>query len=122
MTLAPGRRGSTYGYWWIPDESPGGPGSPELWADEAALGFLAAGGEPGITVIADTRGRSGPVPLRWAGARLRFGCPPGEGYRPVTYRVVSRCFGPVNLGRPYYVLKLVDYCGPWGTEEDARRG
>lgn len=112
MTLAPGRRGRTYGYWWIPDESPGGIGSPEMWADEAALGFLAAGREPGITVIPDMRNTSEPGLLRWSGARLRFGGPPGEEYRPVTYKVVSRCYGPVNLGRPYYVLKLVGYSGP----------
>jgi hypothetical protein len=101
MTHHRNRQGR-HGAWWIPDEAPGGLGSPELWMDEAALDMYRRGdAEPAVIV----RHNSAVSMIGLVGAVVRFETYPGLEV-PVVYTVVSRQTSRANLGRPYYVLKL----------------
>lgn len=83
---------SRHGQWQVTDESPGRPGDPEIWVDEAWLD-------------AYTRGS---VRLRGEliGAIVRAEQPAPGG--TVVYRVISRRWSQANDGRPYYVLAWPD--------------
>lgn len=99
--------------WWIPDESPGGIGDPEVWIDAATLDEYG-GKSPELirSVLAGNGG--GP----WIGSVLRFGkiphahLPAGvldRGYPDsVIYMIVARRFSAANHGRPYYVARVPD--------------
>lgn len=100
-------RQGRHGPWWIADESPGGLGSAEIWADESALDMYARGdAEPAVTV---TGGRhyDDPAGNWWAGAVIRFNVYPGLAH-PVVYKIISRRWSQANGGRPYYVLAWPD--------------
>jgi hypothetical protein len=98
---------------WIPDESPGGIGDPEVWIDAQALDEQS-GKDP--RMIAGVLAGNGGGP--WIGALLRFGKVPHR--RPpqqvfdkdypdsVIYMVVARRFSQANAGRPYYVARVPD--------------
>lgn len=99
------------GPWWIPDESPGGIGDPEVWIDAMALDEY--GGRDAWlarTVLAGNGG--GP----WIGSMLRFSqVPRGQIAREVrdpaapgvVYMIASRRWErDVNHGRPYYVARI----------------
>lgn len=97
-------RQGAHGLWWIPDESPGKLGDPEIWVDESAMDMYARGdAAPAVTV-------TGSRDSNWhGGAIIRFSSTPGfGGAGPFVYQVVSRRFGPGNLNRPYYVLRWPD--------------
>ena len=93
--------------WWIPDESPGGIGDPEVWIDAATLDEYG-GKSPELirSVLAGNGG--GP----WIGSMLRFGkVPHGSAPRQVpdaVYMIVARRFSAANHGRPYYVARVPD--------------
>ena len=92
--------------WWIPDESPGGLGDPEIWIDEAALDMYARGdAEPAVTVTPPA-GRDPRITSR-AGAVIRFNQYPGMP-APVVYVIAVRRWSRANGGRPYYVCKWPD--------------
>lgn len=100
-------RQGAHGPWWIPDESPGKLGDPEIWVDESAMDMYGRGdADPAVTVTGGRRyeDQSGNW---WVGAVVRFDVYPGLGTSCV-YRVISRRFGPENLNRPYYVLRWPD--------------
>lgn len=105
-------RPGAHGPWWIPDESPGKLGDPEIWMDESALDMYGRGdAEPAIAVIPVNRDDFTADEKQhgtwWVGAVIRFGVYPGLG-GPCVYKVISRRFGPGNLNRPYYVLRWPD--------------
>ena len=92
------RRPARWGIWWIPDEAPGGLGSPELWMDEAALeGYLRGDAAPAVTA-ARVHARS------LVDALVRFDFVPALA-GPAVYIVDIRRTSTANLNRPYYVLK-----------------
>lgn len=100
-------RQGTHGPWWIPDESPGKLGDPEIWVDESAMDMYGRGdAAPAVTVTggnyADKAGSW------WGGAVIRFSAYPGKCETPVIYAVVSRQTSTANLNRPYYVLRWPD--------------
>jgi hypothetical protein len=86
-----------WGWWWIPDEAPGGIGGPELWMDSAALDSYGHDGGPLVTV-------SPASPGTWIDALVRFSGFPGL-EAPCVYIVDVRRTSGANLNRPYYVLK-----------------
>lgn len=92
--------------WWIPDEAPGGLGSPELWMDEAALDMYGQGDAAPAVTVRPEPGRQ-QAAVSWIGAIVLFSTHPGPEY-PVLYVVESRQTSPANASRPYYVLKRPD--------------
>lgn len=84
--------------WWIPDESPGGLGDPEVWIDAQALDHHGGMHPPLIRDVLKGNG-GGP----WIGQLIRFGRYPGTAAADVTYMVVARRHSQANGGRPYYV-------------------
>jgi hypothetical protein len=91
--------------WWIPDESPGGLGDPEIWADEAAIDMYARGDAAPAVTIRLSPGADG---LSLHGAIVRFGRHREDLYPPVAYRITCRRWSTCNAGRPYYVLRWPD--------------
>ena len=100
------------GAWWIPAESPGGIGDPEIWIDAVALDNYGGMHPPLVRFVLAGNG-GGP----WIGQLLRFGKVPGN--RPpqlvldrdyadsVVYMVVARRWDQAhNDGRPYYVARV----------------
>jgi hypothetical protein len=90
--------------WWIPAESPGGIGDPEVWIDAATLEEYG-GKNPELvqSVLAGNGG--GP----WIGALLRFGkVPQAPAAGCIIYMIVARRFSAANAGRPYYVARVPD--------------
>ena len=86
--------------WWIPAESPGGIGDPELWIDAGTLDEYG-GKDPALIrhVLAGNGG--GP----WIGVLLKFRKLPGSPAVDMTYMVVARRHSHANAGRPYYVVR-----------------
>ena len=72
----------------LADGSPGGIGTPEIWADAGRIELLLYG-RLGGTLLNCT---------------VTFRCSTA----PVTYVVTSRRWSQFNGGRPYYVLKWPD--------------
>lgn len=93
--------------WWVADESPGGLGGPEVWADEAALDMYGRGDAAPAVTVAGGRDYDDPSGNWWAGAVIRFNQHPGITV-PVVYVVSCRRWSQANSGRPYYVLKRPD--------------
>jgi len=91
--------------WWIPGESPGGLGDPEIWADEAAIDRYARGDAAPAVIICFPADRAGTSLLR---AVVRFERHDREFYPPVAYRIDCRRWSPINAARPYYVLRWPD--------------
>lgn len=92
---------------WIPDESPGGIGEPEVWIDAQSLDHHA-GLDPRIvsTVLAGNGG--GP----WIGRLLQFGRYPGADRDELTYMIVARRWrNGHNRGQPYYVARIPGEAG-----------
>lgn len=87
--------------WWIPDESPGGLGDPEVWIDAHALDHYGGMHPPLVAHVLAGNG-GGP----WIGRQLRFGNYPGADAAETVYLVVARRHSTGNDGRPYYVVKL----------------
>ena len=86
--------------WWIPDESPGGIGAPEVWIDAGTLDNYG-GKDPAIVAHVLAGNGGGP----WIGALLRFGKYPGAD-EVVIYMIVARRWdNSANGGRPYYVAR-----------------
>jgi hypothetical protein len=86
---------------WIPAESPGGIGAPEVWIDAHALDHHSAP-PPAITMVLHGNG-SGP----WVGRALQFGQVPGADWDEVTYMIVARRWrSEHNHGQPYYVARI----------------
>lgn len=99
--------------WWIPDESPGGIGDPEVWIDAGALDSYG-GKNPQLVASVLAGNGGGP----WVGALLRFGRLP-DGHPPqqvfdrdypdsIIYMIVARQYSHANAGRPYYVARVPD--------------
>jgi hypothetical protein len=99
--------------WWIPDESPGGIGDPEVWIDAGALDNYG-GKNPQMVASVLSGNGGGP----WVGALLRFGRLP-DGRPPqqvfdrdypdsIIYMIVARQYSHANAGRPYYVARVPD--------------
>lgn len=91
--------------WWIPDESPGGLGDPEIWADEAAIDMYARGDAGPAVTVRFPADRTGISLLR---SVVRF-----ERHRenlclPVAYKIDCRRWSTINASRPYYVLRWTD--------------
>jgi hypothetical protein len=101
----PWKRAARWGIWWIPDEAPGGLGSPELWMDCAAMdGYGRGDAAPAVTV-------SQASPQTWLDAIVRFGFYEGiipDQVPPCVYIVDVRRTSTANLNRPYYVLRWPD--------------
>jgi hypothetical protein len=93
---------------WIPDESPGGLGAPEVWIDAHTLDYHGGMSPPLVTMVLAGNG-GGP----WIGRMLQFGNFPGAGDQGlVTYMVVARRWEQDrNHGQPYYVAKIPDQGG-----------
>ena len=99
--------------WWIPDESPGGVGDPEVWIDAQALDEYG-GKNPRLVASVLAGNGGGP----WIGSLLRFGTVPhlrlparvtGRDYPDsILYMIVARRFSQANAGRPYYVARVPD--------------
>ena len=87
--------------WWIPSESPGGVGDPEVWIDAATLDSYG-GKNPSLVAHVLSGNGGGP----WIGAQLRFGNYPGAGGADLVYMVVARRFSTANGGHPYYVARI----------------
>lgn len=88
---------------WIPDESPGGLGAPEVWIDAHSLDCHSGLAPVTATVTAGNGG--GP----WIGRMLQFGHYPGAERDEITYMIVARRWDrDRNRGQPYYVAKIPD--------------
>lgn len=91
--------------WWIPDESPGGLGDPEIWVDGDMLDMYARGhAEPAVSV----RPERGARMLGLFGALVRFERHGADLESPAVYKILGRRWSLANGGRPYYVLKWPD--------------
>jgi hypothetical protein len=96
---------------WIPAESPGGIGAPEVWIDAHALDYHHSGKLPTITLVLHGNG-GGP----WIGRLLQFGSYPGAEAEEITYMVVARRWiSEHNHGQPYYVARIPDPTAAGGT-------
>jgi hypothetical protein len=91
--------------WWIPGESPGGLGDPEIWADEAVIDMYARGDAAPAVTVSFPADRTGVSLLR---AVVLFERPSGDTGAPVAYRIDCRRWGTVNDSYPYYVLRWTD--------------
>lgn len=100
-------RQGAHGPWWIPDESPGKLGDPEIWVDESALDMYGRGDASPAVTVTGGRDYSDGTGNWWCGAVIRFSAYPGLG-ESCAYAIGSRRYGPENLNRPYYVLKWLD--------------
>ena len=95
------------GPWWIPGESPGGIGAPEVWIDAHALDHHGGMHPPLVAAVLAGNG-GGP----WIGRQLQFGNFPGAGQAAVTYMIVARRWDAEhNNGQPYYVAKVTGQAG-----------
>jgi hypothetical protein len=102
--------GSTGDGWrgphWIPAESPGGLGAPEVWIDAHTLDHHGGMHPPLVTAVLAGNG-GGP----WIGRLLQFGNFPGEDDM-VTYMIVARRWhSDHNHGQPYYVARVPGQAG-----------
>lgn len=91
--------------WWIPDESPGGIGSAEVWIDAHALDHYGGQAPHVIRAMLLTAGNGAGGP--WIGQQLQFGNYPGASGE-IVYMVVARRHSGANSGRPYYVARVRD--------------
>jgi hypothetical protein len=88
---------------WIPAESPGGLGAPEVWIDAHTLDHHGGMHPPMITHVLAGNG-GGP----WIGRHLQFGNFPGAETDVVTYMIIARRHSSANYGRPYYVARQAE--------------
>lgn len=88
--------------WWIPGESPGGIGAPEVWIDAHALDNHG-GMSPSMVAWVLAGNGGGP----WIGKLLQFGGYPGADAGMITYMIVARRWrSEHNNGQPYYVARI----------------
>jgi hypothetical protein len=94
---------------WIPGESPGGIGAPEIWIDAGTLDSyrrLASAVSPLMEVLAGNGGSS------WVGRLLQFSRYPGTEDGSFTYMIVARRWSAAhNNGQPYYVARHTAQAG-----------
>lgn len=101
-------RQGAHGSWWIPDESPGKLGDPEIWVDESAMDMYGRGDAGPAVTVTGGRNYADGAGNWWGGAVIRFSAYPGKCEATIAYRVVSRQTSTANLNRPYYVLVWPD--------------